>query len=197
MLGTNELSRLGILILTLGSLILSSNHSHASTPRLNSILPRGVQRGQEHTLRFIGQRLKDTEEVFFYDDGISVLNIEVKDDKQVFVQIKVDEGCRVGEHVAQLRTKNGISDYRSFFIGRLPELAEKEPNNSIDESQAVTLNTTVTGIIGTEDIDYFQIAGKQGDRLSVEVEALRLGYLFDPAIALLDENRFEVAVSDD
>ena len=36
-----------------------------------------------------------------------------------------------------------------------------------------------------------------GQRLSVEVEAIRLGFMFDPFIAILDQNRFELAVSDD
>ena len=39
--------------------------SAASSPRLNLILPRGVQRGQTHTLEFYGERLGDAQEIFF------------------------------------------------------------------------------------------------------------------------------------
>ncbi len=169
----------------------------ASTPRLNSITPRGVKAGGEYTLKFSGARLKQADEVFFYDTGITVVGIEPIDNNNINVKVKVDEDCRVGEHVAQVRTKNGISDYRSVFVGRLPELAEAEPNNDIEKAQAIGKNLTVTGIVTNEDIDYFRIEGKKGERISVEVEAIRLGFLFDPAIALLDKNRFEIAVSDD
>lgn len=169
----------------------------ASTPRLNSITPRGVQRGGEYTLRFSGARLDSAQEIFFYDKGVSVLEIKPVNANAIDVRVKVEAECRVGEHVAQVRTANGISDYRSFMVGRLPEFAEKEPNNDMAQSQPVELNVTVTGVVTTEDIDYFKVTGKKGQRISVEVEALRLGYLFDPAIALLDSNRFELAVSDD
>jgi hypothetical protein len=168
-----------------------------SSPRLNLITPRGIRIGEEHTLKFAGARLKDAEEVFFYDTGITVVSIEPIDANNINVKVKVAADCRVGEHVAQVRTKNGISDYRSVFVGRLPEVAEAEPNNDLTAAQNIDLNVTVTGIVNTEDIDYFRIEGKKGERISVEVEALRLGYLFDPAIALLDKNRFEIAVSDD
>ena len=169
----------------------------ASTPQLNVILPRGIKRGGEHTLKFSGARLKEAEEIFFYDQGVTVLGIEPIDANNINVKVKVDENCRVGEHVAQVRTKNGISDYRSFFVGRLPEMLEKEPNSEMSEAQAIEMNVTVLGVVATEDIDYFKFTGKKGDRVSVEVQALRMGYLFDPAIALLDSNRFEIAVSDD
>lgn len=185
------------LLLFLICSMLGASAVDASTPRLNSITPRGIKLGGEHTLKFSGARLKDAEEVFFYDVGITVISIEPIDANNVNVKVKVSEDCRIGEHVAQVRTKNGVSDYRSVFVGRLPEVAEVEPNNGLEEAQSIGINVTVTGIVTNEDIDYFRIEGKKGDRISVEVEAIRLGFLFDPAIALLDKDRFEVAVSDD
>jgi len=170
-----------------------------ATPQLTVILPRGVQRGGEHRLQFIGDRLGKAEEVFLYDSaaGITVLEVLPVDEKRVDVLIHVAEDCRMGEHVAQLRTRDGISEFRSFYVGSLPVVEEVEPNNSISQAQAIELDVTVTGVITSEDIDYFSFQGKKGDRVSVEVEAIRLGFLFDPAVALLDSDRFEIAVSDD
>ena len=48
-----------------------------------------------------------------------------------------------------------------------------------------------------EDVDYFAISAKQDQRLSVEIEAIRLGTMFDPFISVLNQDRFELAVSDD
>ena len=49
-----------------------------------------------------------------------------------------------------------------------------------------------------EDVDYYEINASKGQRISAEVEAIRLsGPLFDPYVAILDENRFEIATSDD
>ena len=53
-------------------------------------------------------------------------------------------------------------------------------------------------MVQNEDVDYFVIAAKKGQRISAEVEAMRLGtYLFDPYLAILDSKRFELAASDD
>ena len=78
--------------------------SLASTPRLNLITPRGVQRGHEHVLRFTGNRLLEAQEVFLYDDGIEILEVKSVDAKNVDVKILVTDDCRLGEHIAQIRT---------------------------------------------------------------------------------------------
>lgn len=175
------------------------SESLPATPQLNLILPRGIQRGAEHTLQFLGARLESAEEVFLYNSNgkISVQKVQVIDGTRVDVVIKVEADCRLGEHVAQVRTRDGISEFRSFFVGAMPEINEQEPNSSFSEAQAIEMNCTINGTVTNEDIDYFRFVGKQGDRVSVEVEAIRLGYMFDPAIALLDKDRFEIAVSDD
>ena len=60
------------------------------------------------------------------------------------------------------------------------------------------MNVTVNGVAQNEDVDYFEVNVTEGQRISAEVEAIRLsGPLFDPYVAILDENRFEIATSDD
>ena len=175
----------------------ATNTSDASTPRLSVIVPRGVQRGHEHTIHFVGQRLLTTEEVFFYEEGITVLDIKAVDDKKITVKIKVDDDCRIGEHFAQLRTKHGISDYRSFQIGHLPAVAEKEANNDFENAQKIEQNVTVDGLISAGDVDVFAIHAKKDQRLSVEIQAMRLGQFFDSTIELYDASGKKIAWSDD
>jgi hypothetical protein len=60
------------------------------------------------------------------------------------------------------------------------------------------LNTTVHGVANSEDVDYYSVDAKKGQRIGVEVEGMRLGTtFFDPYIAILDSKRFELATSDD
>ena len=60
------------------------------------------------------------------------------------------------------------------------------------------MNVTVTGVADNEDVDYFVVEAKKGDRISAEVEGMRLGItLFDPYVAILNAKRFELASSDD
>ncbi len=186
-----------LLLLTLLSLLAPDTVLAGSTPVLSVILPRGVQRGGQHTLRFAGARLDDAQEIFLYDRGIEILEIKQVDANNLDVTINVAAECRLGEHVAQVRTRRGISDYRSFYIGGMPEINEQEPNNSFETPQQVEQNVTINGVVQTEDVDMFAFNAKQGQRLSIEIEAIRLGYMFDPFIALLNSQRFEIAVSDD
>ena len=177
--------------------ISASAMGPGSTPRLNLILPRGVQRGTEITLRFSGQRLDGAEEIFLYDDGITVLEIKTIDAANLDVRVKIDADCRLGEHVAQVRTSQGISDYRSFYVGPFAEVLEVEPNNQFTAAQLLEGDSTVNGTITAEDVDIFKVAALAGQRLSVEIEAMRLGYWFDSFIAVVNSENFEVAISDD
>ncbi len=174
-----------------------STASPPASPLLKLILPRGVQRGSEYELTFSGERLQDAEEVFLYDSGVTVTGVEVVDNKNVKVKINVAADCRLGEHVAQLRTRSGISDFRSFYVGALPGVDEVEENNSLETAQVIEQNVTVAGVITNEDVDCFSIDAKKGQRLSVEIEAVRLGSVLDTFVAILDQDRFELAVSDD
>jgi len=173
-------------------------HVNAVSPALGSIMPRGVQRGTEATLLFNGARLSDAKEILLYYPGVTVTKLEVANDNQIKVSVKVAADCRLGEHVARVRSASGISELLSFYIGALPEVSEKEPNNEIATAQKISLNVTVNGIVDAEDVDYFAFEAKKGQRVTAEIEAMRLGTtLFDPYIAILDAKRFELAACDD
>jgi hypothetical protein len=162
------------------------------------IQPRGAQRGTEAVLTFPGGRLADAQEVLVYYPGIAVKKLEVVNDAQLKVTVAVAPDCRLGEHAFRVRTATGVSDLQTFWVGALPVVEEKEPNTEFTQPQPVPLNVTVHGAIGPEDVDSFAVECKKGQRLSVEVEGMRLGSGFwDPAVAVLNDKRFEVATSDD
>jgi hypothetical protein len=187
---------LGLLAaLALGSLCAPTQ---AAAPGLSSISPRGIQRGTETVVTFSGVRLGDVAEVLFYSPGISVAKIEKVNDNTFKATLKAAPDCALGEHVARVRTASGISEMRTLWVGALPSVAEKEPNNDLAAAQKVPLNVTVEGVVQYEDVDYYAVELKKGQRLSAEVEGMRLGTtLFDPFLAILDGKRFELATSDD
>lgn len=169
----------------------------AADPQLSNILPRGVQRGTETTVTFTGARLEDAEEILFYEPGFKVNKLEAKAN-QVVATVAVDPQCRLGEHLAKVRTKSGLTELRKFFVGPYPQVDEKEPNTEFATPQPIELNVTVAGVIQNEDVDYFVVEAKKGQRLSVEVEGMRMANtMFDPYIAILDMERFELAAVDD
>jgi hypothetical protein len=174
------------------------NATTASDPQLSIILPRGAQRGTEATFRFAGARLDDAVDIYFYEPGFELVEIKAADANNIDVKVRIAPDCVLGEHTAQVRTKSGISDYRTFFVGALPAVDEKEPNTVFDSPQPIELNVTVHGTVENEDVDYFVVNATKGQRISVEVEGMRFGQtLFDPYVAILNDKRFELAAVDD
>src|SRR5258708_19353529 len=128
---------------------------NAVSPALGSVKPRGVQRGTEATLLFNGARLSDAKEILLYYPGVTVTKLEVVNDNQVKVSVKAAADCRLGEHVARVRSASGVSELLSFYVGALPEISEKEPNNEIATAQKIPLNVTFTGVVNSEAMAYF------------------------------------------
>jgi hypothetical protein len=183
----------------LALLILFPSHfSFAAEPIINNIIPRGGQIDTELEVVVTGNRLGDAEEIFFYEKGITALDLNASGEKSVKAKFKISKDARLGQHEVRLRTKSGISTVKTFWVGPYPNFQEKEPNTSFEDAQKVSLNRTINGLVKSEDVDYFEFNASKGQRISLEIEAIRLsGPLFDPYIAILDSNRFEVATSDD
>ena len=173
--------------------------ARASFPQLTLILPRGVQCGGEREFTFQGARLCDAEEILFHgDDGIVMKSLTPVDANSFKAVLHVPEACRFGEQFVHVRTKSGISEFRSFWVGGLPVVDEAEPNGSIEQPQSVPFGVTVHGVADNEDIDCFAVDLKKGQRLSVEVEGTRLGsHRFDPHVSVVDAKRFQLAAADD
>lgn len=180
------------------ALLLSASTLFAASPRLTIILPRGAQRGKDTELTFSGRLLADVEEIMFYEPGFSVKEFKPVNANSFKAVVSVSPDARLGEQVCQVRTKTGVSDFRTFFVGYMPDVVEAEPNSDFAEPQAIPMNVTVNGVATSEDVDYYVVEAKKGDRIAAEVEAMRLGTtLFDPYVAILDSKRFELAAEDD
>ena len=119
-------------------------------------------------------------------------------DKRVKARLALAADCPLGPHALRLQSATGISNLVTFSVGALPEVNEIEPNDDFAKPQKITLNSTVNGVVLNEDVDYYAVEAHKGQRLSVEVEGLRLGEsFFDPSVAIMDTNRFVLAAADD
>ena len=170
----------------------------AASPNLNDVTPKGGQRGTAAALTLTGANLADTQEVLLDTPGLVVGKLEVVNPTTVKLAVTIPADCRLGEHGFRLRTATGLSDLRTFWVGALPIVDEVEPNTLFEQAQPIPLNVTVHGVVNGEDVDHFVVDCKKGQRLSVEVEGMRLGVAFwDPFVAILDSRRFELAINDD
>ncbi len=160
--------------------------------------PRGGQRGTELDLLLDGPRLSDAQEILFYSPGIAVTKIDVVKPEQLKVHVQIAREAAIGEHQLRVRTATGISELRTFYVGPFPIVDSKKPNTDFAQPQKIDLNVTVAGVIENEQVNYFAVEAKKGQRITAEVHGMRLGGArFDPYVAILDMKRFELAVSDD
>jgi Bacterial pre-peptidase C-terminal domain len=164
------------------------------------VLPRGGGRGASVEVEFHGAFLENPKEIVFYQPGIQASGFapyaKAGDGFKVRFQIAVD--CPLGEHVLRVRTATALSDAVTFWVSPFQTVYEFEDkvgqNDTIASAKPVPLNSTVEGQIlpGPDaDIDVYRIEVKEGQRISVEVEAARLGTLHnggenDLAVRILD-----------
>lgn len=187
--------------------VLPTLPSLAFTPTIGIIQPRGGQRGTEMTIRLSGDRLYEPQEILLYQSGITISNLEKEGDQNKVVKatITIAPDAPLGEHLMRLRCKGGVTYQRSFWVGQYPTVMEKRSedgsrdlNSNFNEPQEIEINQTVQGVADREDADYYLLQCRKGQRLSVEVEGMRLGRtLFDPYVAILNKDRFELVASDD
>lgn len=179
-------------------LALTAAASAGFSPVLSGVMPRGGQRGTEMQVTFTGDRLGDIQEILCYEPGLTITDLQAKNDKSVTAKLTIAPDAPLGEYSLRARTAGGVTVLKSFFVGQFPSVAEVEPNNNFDQPQKVEMNTTLTGVVKSEDEDFYLVSLKKGQRISVEVEGMRLGRtLFDTYVAILDPKRFEIAASDD
>jgi hypothetical protein len=177
---------------------LVSSVGSAAEPALGVISPTGAQRGTEVEVTFSGARLGDGQQILIYETGIEVKSVAPAGDNAVKAKLAIAPDCRLGLFGMRVRTATGISNLKLFSVGALAEVQETEPNNEFEKPQQVGMDVTINGVVENEDVDYFVVEAKAGERITAEVEGLRLGYtFFDPYVSILDDARFELVNSDD
>ena len=187
--------RIAALLIVLGTVAIVAQ---AASPHLAAIDPPGLQRGAETDITFSGQHLQDARGVLFYSPGIEVISLKADQDARAVARLRVAADCPLGEHDIRLWTASGISELLPLYVGPFPSIACSGSNHVLAHAQPVPVNSTVTGIIRDEEIDYFSIQVKKGDRVTSEVEGMRLGReMFDPWTAIMDAQGRQLAANDD
>jgi hypothetical protein len=186
------LTVVSIALLTLAPPVLAIN------PVVRVMKPTGGRRGTEVVVTFTGQRLADARGILFYEHGITATKVEAGKDDVVKATFRISPEMQPGLYDFRLITATGISPLKTFSVGLLEEISEIEPNNDFASPQPIPMNVTVNGVAGNEDVDYYSIKAKKGERITAEIEGIRLGLtLFDPYVAILNAKRFELGSSDD
>ncbi len=155
--------------------------------RLYALYPAGAKAGEtvEVTLAN-GADLDDLNAMLFNHPGIQA---KKKDGTTNQFVLTIAGDVPPGVYETRVRGLFGSSNPRSFAIGNLPETREVEPNNAKEQASPATIGSTINGQSNNgADLDFFKFAGKQGQRVLVSCEALRIDSRFQGDLRLLTAN---------
>ena len=176
--------------------------AQAYKPDIVSSTPRGMQRGTTQTVVITGSRLSDSRQIIVDREGINVKSVKPVSASKVEVEFEVPADASPGLYPIRLVSETGLSNVMMFSVGVLPNVEEKEPNSEFATPQVIEKNVTVEGAVAREDEDYYVVELKEGEVLTAELEGVRIkkgrsNPFFDPYVAILNSERFEMATSDD
>jgi hypothetical protein len=113
------------------------------------------------------------------------------------VRLTVPASAPVGVGVVRLITPRGMSSLIPVMVDDLPTINEVSGNSTPAGAQSLVFPVAVEGACDEQGYDYYRLTGRNGQRVSVEVVAARLGSQLDPVLRLLDSNGKELAYRED
>jgi len=215
--------------------VTSLSTESVADPWISGVTPRLVGRGSTAEITVAPWR-HEAQQVVFYpqptygpwdaadtaepgrvpgaDPGIRCVGTRFDAAKQQLVcQIEIASDCRPGEHPFRVLTAVGLSSMGTVFVSPFPVIDEEETkantNDTPDTALTVEPNITIRGTISSSpaaDIDCFRVAGKAGERLSVEVDMVKMGddlqwnpvpEGYDSFVEILDPSGKRIASNDD
>ncbi len=165
------------------------------------LLPRGAQKGTTVDALLYGNYLEAPREVVSNRGGIRALSFEEpkpsserfgntnppsSNPQSLRAKLEIAPDCPTGMHLLFLRTDRFLSEPVLFYVGEMPGVNELEltpgENDSAAKAQPVRLNSTIHGQIHPSqkdvDRDCYAFEARKGDRLSFDLEGVRVASLY-------------------
>ncbi|MBM4068767.1 MAG: hypothetical protein FJ271_07460 [Planctomycetes bacterium] len=204
--------RLAILLAAL-SLPLCSKAQTLRQPdsTMYYIYPAGGRQGQSVEVEFGGMPgMTGAKEVLIEGPpGLSASNVKVISPIAATATFAISKDAAPGVRLVRLRgVGSGLTNCRLFFVSRLPEIIEKEPNNLPARPQDVVLPAVINGRLDPDfDVDCFRFQARAGQRLVAAIHAHGMdsrmrnpaggGGFLDTGLELLDDKGKVLAAADD
>ena len=187
--------------------MFSAGQAQSEARSVVSASPRYLQRGTVATVLLRCAWVPSAEDILFYSPGLVCQGLTLleqskglpPDGREYLATIRVSADCRIGQHRFRIRDRGGLSTLHTLYVGPLPRLAERSRATTFEDPQDVALNTTVSGYISdVGQLDWYRVMLKKGQRLNVDVQAVRMAQgLFDAHVTVFDARARVLAESDD
>lgn len=175
--------------------LLAVSSLYAAPPTLTALFPAGAQQGQTVEVTALGAF--DRWPTRPWVDGPGIEITASKDKGKLSISVAADTPA--GMYWIRLSDESGASALRPFFVGTLPEVLEKEPNDDFKKAQVVDTDVVINGKLNqTGDVDCFAQKLRKGQTLVASVEAnRRLGSPMDSILQVVSADGFVLDQNND
>jgi hypothetical protein len=104
------------------------------------------------------------------------------------VALRASAAAAPGFREVYAEAPDGLSNVLVVRVDQLPQMVEAEPNDDIGHATEIAVGSAAAGLLKPQDLDHYRFRGKAGQRVTIEVEAQRLGTAVVPVATLLAAN---------
>jgi WD40 repeat protein len=152
-------------------------------PELAGIEPRGIERGKTSTIALQGKHLGNLSGASFSDGKLSA---KVSPGSQS-IEVSCAADLAPGAYDVKVIGAGGESGAVKLYVDDLPQVTEREPNDSPATANPISLPADVWGTFDRPgDADYFAFDGHSGQTVVFDVASARLGSQAKVLLELLD-----------
>lgn len=159
----------------------------APKPELVSIEPRGLRCGETVRARLAGKNLAGALDVRAHGAGLRATLLPEGGPDFVWVTLAAAPDARPGPVELSVRTEGGESGRLAVHLDDLPQVPEREPNDTSSQATNAPLPASFWGVLSNRlDADCFSFEGRAGEQIVLDVAARRLGSKAEIVLALSD-----------
>jgi len=201
-----------VLVLLIPAMVLAEEKK-PPPPLLAHSMTLAIPAGQTTKIVLRGMRLENLKEIVVqHPQGSGKVTGQVKKvgvpngtkpervgDSEIEIELTIPQELPGGFLPIAVMGPGGLSNTIPIGIrDETPIVAEKEPNDSLKQAQAITLPVVIEGKIErNQDVDVFAFTGQQGQRVEITLNAARFHSPLDGLLTLYDADGRVLKVDDD
>lgn len=189
-----------IAIGSLGAARFARADNQMPGPQLTSVFPAGGKQATSVEVSIAGANIDDATSLVFSHPGLSATakmvaskaDDTLRPEPRQFT-VTISGTVPPGLYEVRAAGPSGISNPRTFAVGTLNEVVDRDPADKISTAREVPLESTISAVMGGERADFFKFTAKRGQRVLIESWARRIDSKLDPRLVLYDAAGHELA----
>jgi hypothetical protein len=157
-----------------------------SPPVVSSVNPPGVQVGTSIEWTLAGRGFSKVKRVIVSGSGVETVGFEPRGDGEAIASVRVAADASAGLRELRVEGPDGVSNLVLVRIDTLPQVVEVEPNDEPAKAQEIEVGKAVAGVLRATDIDHYLIRGQPGQRVTLDLEARRVGTSLSPVLTVFN-----------